>query len=168
MSGTLSLNEIVSQQPGWHWNILYQPLGFLLFFVSALAECNRAPFDMAECETELIGGYHTEYSSMKLGFYLFSEYINMFISCAVISCVYLGGYNFPGMNYITDPTWLGLTQVAVMFAKILFLVFVFMWIRWTLPRFRYDQLMRLGWKSMIPLALVNLVITGLVIGIMKF
>ena len=168
MSGTLSLNEIVSQQPGWHWNIFYQPLGFLLFFVSALAECNRAPFDMAECETELIGGYHTEYSSMKLGFYLFSEYINMFVSCAVISCVYLGGYNFPGMNHITDPTLLGLTQVAVMFAKILFLVFVFMWIRWTLPRFRYDQLMRLGWKSMIPLALVNLVITGLVIGIMKF
>jgi len=168
MSGTLSLNEIVSQQPSWHWNIFYQPLGFLLFFVSALAECNRAPFDMAECETELIGGYHTEYSSMKLGFYLFSEYINMFVSCAVISCVYLGGYNFPGMSHITDPTWLGLTQVAVMFAKILFLVFVFMWIRWTLPRFRYDQLMRLGWKSMIPLALVNLVITGLVIGIMKF
>ena len=168
MSGTLSLNEIVSQQPGWHWNIFYQPLGFLLFFVSALAECNRAPFDMAECETELIGGYHTEYSSMKLGFYLFSEYINMFVSCAVISCVYLGGYNFPGMSHITDPTLLGLTQVAVMFAKILFLVFVFMWIRWTLPRFRYDQLMRLGWKSMIPLALVNLVITGLVIGIMKF
>ncbi len=168
MSGTLSLNEIVSQQPDWHWNILYQPLGFLLFFVSALAECNRAPFDMAECETELIGGYHTEYSSMKLGFYLFSEYINMFVSCAVISCVYLGGYNFPGMSHITDPTLLGLTQVAVMFAKILFLVFVFMWIRWTLPRFRYDQLMRLGWKSMIPLALVNLVITGLVIGIMKF
>jgi NADH-quinone oxidoreductase subunit H len=164
----LSLNEIVSQQPGWHWNIFYQPLGFLLFFVSALAECNRAPFDMAECETELIGGYHTEYSSMKLGFYLFSEYINMFVSCAVISCVYLGGYNFPGMSHITDPTLLGLTQVAVMFAKILFLVFVFMWIRWTLPRFRYDQLMRLGWKSMIPLALVNLVITGLVIGIMKF
>jgi NADH-quinone oxidoreductase subunit H len=168
MSGTLSLNEIVSQQPSWHWNIFYQPLGFLLFFVSALAECNRAPFDMAECETEFIGGYHTEYSSMKLGFYLFSEYINMFISCAVISCVYLGGYNFPGMSHITDPTWLGLPQVAVMFAKILFLVFVFMWIRWTLPRFRYDQLMRLGWKSMIPLALANLVITGLVIGIMKF
>jgi NADH-quinone oxidoreductase subunit H len=168
MSGTLSLNEIVSQQPSWHWNIFYQPLGFLLFFVSALAECNRAPFDMAECETELIGGYHTEYSSMKLGFYLFSEYINMFVSCAVISCVYLGGYNFPGMSLITNPTMLGLTQVAVMFAKILFLVFVFMWIRWTLPRFRYDQLMRLGWKSMIPLALVNLVITGLVIGIMKF
>ncbi len=168
MSGTLSLNEIVSQQSGMNWNIFYQPLGFLLFFVSALAECNRAPFDMAECETELIGGYHTEYSSMKLGFYLFSEYINMFVSCAVISCVYFGGYNFPGMHLITDPTWLGLAQVGVMFAKILFFVFVFMWIRWTLPRFRYDQLMHLGWKSMIPLAIVNLLITGIVTGLKYF
>jgi NADH-quinone oxidoreductase subunit H len=168
MSGTLSLNEIVAQQSGMNWNVFYQPLGFLLFFVSALAECNRAPFDMAECETELIGGYHTEYSSMKLGFYLFSEYINMFVSCAVISCVYFGGYNFPGMHLITDPTWLGLAQVGVMFAKILFFVFVFMWIRWTLPRFRYDQLMHLGWKSMIPLAIVNLLITGLVTGLKYF
>jgi NADH-quinone oxidoreductase subunit H len=168
MSGTLSLNEIVSQPSGMNWNVFYQPLGFLLFFVSALAECNRAPFDMAECETELIGGYHTEYSSMKLGFYLFSEYINMFVSCAVISCVYFGGYNFPGMHLITDPTWLGLAQVGVMFAKILFFVFVFMWIRWTLPRFRYDQLMHLGWKSMIPLAIVNLLITGLVTGLKYF
>lgn len=168
MSGTLSLNEIVSQQTGLNWNVFYQPLGFLLFFVSALAECNRAPFDMAECETELIGGYHTEYSSMKLGFYLFSEYINMFVSCAVISCVYFGGYNFPGMHLITDPTWLGLAQVGVMFAKILFFVFVFMWIRWTLPRFRYDQLMHLGWKSMIPLAIVNLLITGFITGLKYF
>jgi len=168
ISGTLSLNEIVAQQSGMNWNVFYQPLGFLLFFVSALAECNRAPFDMAECETELIGGYHTEYSSMKLGFYLFSEYINMFVSCAVISCVYFGGYNFPGMHLITDPTWLGLAQVGVMFAKILFFVFVFMWIRWTLPRFRYDQLMHLGWKSMIPLAIVNLLITGLVMGLKYF
>jgi len=168
ISGTLSLNEIVAQQSGMNWNVFYQPLGFLLFFVSALAECNRAPFDMAECETELIGGYHTEYSSMKLGFYLFSEYINMFVSCAVISCVYFGGYNFPGMHLITNPTWLGLAQVGVMFAKILFFVFVFMWIRWTLPRFRYDQLMHLGWKSMIPLAIVNLLITGLVMGLKYF
>ncbi len=168
ISGTLSLNEIVAQQSGMNWNVFYQPMGFLLFFVSALAECNRAPFDMAECETELIGGYHTEYSSMKLGFYLFSEYINMFVSCAVISCVYFGGYNFPGMHLITDPTWLGLAQVGVMFAKILFFVFVFMWIRWTLPRFRYDQLMHLGWKSMIPLAIVNLLITGLVTGLKYF
>ena len=97
MSGTLSLREIVAQQEGMNWNIFYQPLGFLLFFVSALAECNRAPFDLPECETELIGGYHTEYSSMKLGFYLFSEYVNMFISSALMATLYFGGYNFPGM-----------------------------------------------------------------------
>jgi len=163
MSGTLSLREIVAQQAGMNWNIFYQPLGFLLFFVSALAECNRAPFDLPECETELIGGYHTEYSSMKLGFYLFSEYVNMFISSALMATLYFGGYNFPGMSSISDPTILGIAQIAVMFAKITFLIFVFMWIRWTLPRFRYDQLMHLGWKNMIPLALANMVITGAVI-----
>lgn len=163
MSGTLSLREIVEQQQGLNWNIWYQPLGFLLFFTCALAECNRAPFDLAECETELIGGYHAEYSSMKLGFYLFAEYINMFISSAVMACVFLGGYNFPGLNLVADPLLLGILQVLVMFGKIFFFVFVFMWIRWTLPRFRYDQLMQLGWKSMIPLSIINLLITGVVI-----
>ncbi len=157
LSGSLSLREIVSQQAGFQWNILYQPLGFVLFLTCALAECNRAPFDMAECETELIGGYHTEYSSMKLGFFLFAEYINMFISCAVISCLYFGGYNFPGV----DPGWLGgLMGPIVLFTKIIFFIFVFMWIRWTLPRFRYDQLMHLGWKALIPLAILNMVLTG--------
>ena len=160
MSGTLSLREIVAQQEGINWNIFYQPLGFLLFFVSALAECNRAPFDLPECETELIGGYHTEYSSMKLGFYLFSEYVNMFVSSALMACVYLGGYNFPGMDAISDPTMLGIAQILGMFAKIGFFIFVFMWIRWTLPRFRYDQLMHLGWKTMIPLAIFNMLATG--------
>ena len=163
MSGTLSLREIVAQQEGMNWNIFYQPLGFLLFFVSALAECNRAPFDLPECETELIGGYHTEYSSMKLGFYLFSEYVNMFISSALMATLYFGGYNFPGMSLISNPTVLGIAQIAVMFTKISLFIFVFMWIRWTLPRFRYDQLMHLGWKNMIPLALANMVITGAVI-----
>ncbi len=115
-----------------------------------------------ECETELIGGYHTEYSSMKLGFYLFSEYVNMFVSSALMTCVYLGGYNFPGMDSISDPTMLGIAQILVMFAKIGFFIFVFMWIRWTLPRFRYDQLMHLGWKSMIPLAVFNMLATGAV------
>jgi NADH-quinone oxidoreductase subunit H len=158
LSGSLSLRTIVEQQTGFGWNVLYQPLGFILFFVCALAECNRAPFDMAECETELIGGYHTEYSSMKLGFFLFAEYINMFISCTVISCLYFGGYNFPGV----DPGWLGgLMGPIVLFAKIFFFIFVFMWIRWTLPRFRYDQLMHLGWKSLIPLAILNMLLTGL-------
>ncbi len=157
LSGSLSLREIVNQQAGFHWNILYQPLGFLLFLTCALAECNRAPFDMAECETELVGGYHTEYSSMKLGCFLFAEYINMFISCAVIACLYFGGYHFPGI----DPGWLGgMMGPIVLFSKIIFFIFVFMWIRWTLPRFRYDQLMHLGWKALIPLAILNMVLTG--------
>jgi NADH-quinone oxidoreductase subunit H len=162
MSGTLSLKEIVEQQQGLNWNIWYQPLGFIIFFTCALAECNRAPFDMAECETELIGGYNVEYSSMKLGFYLFAEYINMFVSSALMATVYLGGYNFPGLDLIANPTLLAMAQIAVMFAKVIFFIFVFMWIRWTLPRFRYDQLMHLGWKGLIPLAIVNMLLTGAV------
>ena len=163
MSGSLSLREIVDQQSGWggmKWNIIYQPLGFLIFFTCALAECNRAPFDLPECESELIGGYHTEYSSMKLGFYLFAEYINMFISSAVIACVYFGGYNFPGMHSIESQNVLAVLQIVAIFMKISFFIFTFMWIRWTLPRFRYDQLMHLGWKTMIPLAIVNMLLTG--------
>jgi NADH-quinone oxidoreductase subunit H len=163
MSGSLSLREIVEQQSGWggmQWNIIYQPLGFIIFFTCALAECNRAPFDLPECETELIGGYHTEYSSMKLGFYLFAEYINMFISSAVMACVYFGGYNFPGMHQIDSQNLLAVLQIVAIFLKISFFIFVFMWIRWTLPRFRYDQLMHLGWKTMIPLAIVNMLLTG--------
>jgi NADH-quinone oxidoreductase subunit H len=164
MTGTLSLKEIVEQQHGMNWNIFYQPLGFLLFVVCAFAECNRTPFDLAECETELVGGYHTEYSSMKLGFFMFAEYINMFISSAFMASLYFGGYNFPFMDS------LGLSQnaitiigVFVFFLKIFAFIFLFMWIRWTLPRFRYDQLMRLGWQYMIPLALIHLFGVGAVL-----
>ena len=97
MTGTLSLKEITMQQPGMHWNVFYQPLSFLIFLICAFAETNRTPFDLAECESELIGGYHTEYSSMKMGFYLFAEYANMFISSTIISVLFFGGYNYPGM-----------------------------------------------------------------------
>ena len=159
MSGTLSVRELAEQQQGWHWNIFYQPLGFLIFIICAFAETNRAPFDLPECETELIGGYHTEYSSMKLGFYLFAEYINMFISSAVISTLYFGGYNMPLIGrFVDDPNWLSLFGTLFLFAKIFF----FMWVRWTLPRFRYDQLMNLGWKVMIPLSIINIFLTGIV------
>ncbi len=163
MTGTLSLREIVEQQPGGHWNILYQPIGFIIFIVCAFAECNRTPFDLAECETELVGGYHTEYSSMKLGFYLFAEYVNMFISSAIISTLYFGGYNFPFMHSLgLSPNMLALLGGLVFFAKIFFFIFFFMWIRWTIPRFRYDQLMNLGWKGLLPIALGNIALTGLV------
>lgn len=158
LSGSLSLRTIAEQQAGFAWNVFYQPLGFVIFFICALAECNRAPFDLPECETELVGGFHTEYSSMKLGLFLFAEYIHMFISAAVISTLYFGGYNFPGV----DPGWLGgLMGPVVLFSKTFFFIFVFMWIRWTLPRFRYDQLMHLGWKALIPLAILNMLLTGL-------
>ncbi len=162
MTGTLSFREIVNQQHGGilHWNFLMQPLSFLIFLICAFAECNRSPFDLPECETELVGGFHTEYSSMKLGFYLFSEYINMFISSAVISALFFGGFNFPGMDWLLETTHsqniVTLVGVGAYFLKIFFFIFFFMWVRWTIPRFRYDQLMNLGWKSLIPLALFNL------------
>ncbi|HNY01433.1 MAG TPA: NADH-quinone oxidoreductase subunit NuoH [Bacteroidales bacterium] len=164
MTGSLSLRDIVDQQQGFRWNIFYQPLGFLIFLVCAFAETNRAPFDLPECETELVGGYHTEYSSMKLGFYLFAEYINMFISGAVMATLFLGGYHFPGIDRLgLSPNVFAFVGFMVLFTKITFFGFVYMWIRWTLPRFRYDQLMRLGWKSLIPLAIFNVVVTGVVI-----
>ncbi len=160
-TGTLSLHEIVEHQHGIHWNIFYQPLGFLIFIVCAFAETNRAPFDLPECETELIGGYHTEYSSMKLGFYLFAEYINMFISSAVIATLYFGGFNMPFIDQLgLSPNLLTLLGSAFFFLKIFGLIFLFMWIRWTLPRFRYDQLMNLGWKKLMPLAIFNILATG--------
>jgi NADH-quinone oxidoreductase subunit H len=165
LTGTLSLKEIAEQQHGFNWNVWYQPLGFLIFIVCAFAETNRSPFDLPECETELVGGYHTEYSSMKLGFYLFAEYINMFVSSAVMATLYFGGYNYPGMDWVAahaGPTIAPLIGVAVLFAKIFAFIFFFMWIRWTIPRFRYDQLMHLGWKTLIPLAIANIVLTGVI------
>lgn len=168
MSGSLSLGEIVDNQHGfWNdgyftWNVFKQPICFIVFFICSVAECNRAPFDLAECESELIGGYHTEYGSMKMGFYLFAEYVNLFISSAVIACLFFGGYNFPGMDHFSGNT-LAIIGTLVFFAKIVFFIFVFMWIRWTLPRFRYDQLMHLGWKKLIPIALINMLITAVII-----
>lgn len=164
VNGSLSLNDIVEHQKNGLWNVLVQPLGFLIFLITAFAETNRAPFDLPECETELIGGYHTEYSSMKLGFYLFAEYINMFVSSAVISTLYFGGYHMPFIDSLgLSSNTVTLLGTAFLFVKILFFIFVFMWVRWTLPRFRYDQLMNLGWKALVPLAILNIIITGAVI-----
>ncbi len=166
-TGTLSLSEMVhQQQTGW-WNVIKQPVGFFIFLICAFAECNRTPFDLAEAENELIGGYHSEFSSMKLGFYLFSEYINMFISSAIMATLYFGGYDI--IPFYDESAWglstnlMALLGFLALFVKILVLIFVFMWVRWTIPRFRYDQLMNLGWKSLIPISLVWMLITAVFI-----
>ncbi|HNJ29294.1 MAG TPA: NADH-quinone oxidoreductase subunit NuoH [Ferruginibacter sp.] len=167
VTGTLSLKEMVIQQQGGMWNIVYQPLGFLIFLICAFAECNRTPFDLPEAENELIGGYHTEYSSMKLGFYLFSEYINMFVSSVIMSTMFFGGYDV--LPFVDESQW-GLSQnimaligIAALMIKVFCFIFLFMWVRWTIPRFRYDQLMRLGWRVLIPLALANMLVTGAIV-----
>jgi len=162
LTGSLSLNDIVQSQHGMNWNIFYQPVAFFIFFITSLAELNRAPFDLPECESELIGGYHTEYSSMKLGLYLFSEYTSMFVSAAIMSVLFFGGYNFPGMDAFSG-NLLSILSIAAFALKIFLIIFVIMWIRWTIPRFRFDQLMHLGWKVLIPVAIVNMLITGLVV-----
>lgn len=172
ITGSLSLRTIVDEQAHvWEWNIFTQPLGFIIFLTCAFAECNRMPFDLPECETELVAGYHTEYSSMKLGLYLFAEYVNMFVSSAFISALYFGGFHYPfmteinaalerSMGAITGHNVATAIGFVVFFAKTFFFIFFFMWVRWTLPRFRYDQLMNLGWKTFIPLSILNIVITG--------
>ena len=161
ITGTLSLKEMVVQQQQGLWNIAYQPLGFLIFLICAFAECNRTPFDLPEAENELIGGYHTEYSSMKLGFYLFSEYINMFISSVIMATLFFGGYDCPFVNEAAmAPNWAALLGIFVLMTKVIIFLFIFMWVRWTIPRFRYDQLMNLGWRILIPLSLINMLVTG--------
>lgn len=161
VTGTLSLKEMVVQQQAGYWNIIKQPLGFLIFLICAFAECNRTPFDLPEAENELIGGYHTEYSSMKLGFFLFAEYINMFISSVIMATLFFGGYDIPFFNEATlSPNIAAILGIVALMAKVVFFIFLFMWVRWTIPRFRYDQLMHLGWRILIPLALFNMLATG--------
>ncbi len=163
LTGSLSLKTIVEQQinNSHFWNIIYQPVGFIIFFICALAECNRTPFDLPEAENELNFGYHQEYSSMKLGFYLFSEYINMFISSAIMATMFFGGYDMPFVDESKfDPNIAAIIGIVALMVKVVIFIFVFMWIRWTIPRFRYDQLMDLGWKKLLPLALANMLITA--------
>jgi len=164
LTGSLKMSVIVQQQMDGLWNIAYQPLGFLIFIICAFAECNRTPFDLPEAENELNFGYHQEYSSMKLGFYLFAEYINMFISSAVMATLFFGGYDIPFLNEANlAPNLAAILGTLALLIKIGFLIFLFMWVRWTIPRFRYDQLMNLGWKTLIPLALFNMLATAVLV-----
>jgi NADH-quinone oxidoreductase subunit H len=154
-SGSFRARDIVVMQETGMWNALPQFLGFLVFLVAAFAETNRLPFDLPEAETELVGGYHTEYSSMKFGMFFMGEYAHMIVASCLMTLMYLGGWDLPFVE-VTNP----LAQMAVFAAKTGFFLFLYLWVRWTLPRFRYDQLMRLGWKVLLPLSFVNILWTG--------
>ena len=161
IAGTVELDAIVKMQSGWHWNMVLTPIGFITFLVASFAETNRLPFDLPEAEPELVGGYHTEYSGMKFGAFFLAEYANMITSAAVVVTLFLGGWQFPYLETFGLPAlWVSLLQVLTFVVKVAAVLFFYMWIRWTIPRFRYDQLMNLGWKVMLPLALLNVVVTG--------
>jgi NADH-quinone oxidoreductase subunit H len=161
VAGTLQLDKIVAMQTGWHWNAVLMPVGFITFLVASFAETNRLPFDLPEAEPELVGGYHTEYSGMKFGTFFLAEYANMITSSALIVTLFLGGWQVPGVDASTiSPLASALIGVAAFVVKVGAVIFFFIWIRWTIPRFRYDQLMNLGWKVMLPAALLNIAWVG--------
>ncbi|HEY3251066.1 MAG TPA: NADH-quinone oxidoreductase subunit NuoH [Ignavibacteria bacterium] len=168
VTGSLSLQDIVLRQYGWKWNILIQPIGFIVFLVASFAETNRAPFDLPEAEPELVGGYHTEYSSMKFALFFLAEYANMIVASAVITTLFLGGWQFPYLQtFGLPPLIVSILQVLVFALKVIFMIFFFIWVRWSLPRFRYDQLMNLGWKVMLPLSIANIIVTAIVVTFTK-
>ena len=165
LAGTLDLGKIVELQSRWHgtgWFVLLQPLGFLIYLMSAIAETNRVPFDLPEAETELVAGFHTEYSAMKFALFFLAEYINMFTVSMLATTLFLGGWNVPFAEDIFGRGTLlfGLVSVVGFLVKICFFLFIYIWLRGTLPRFRFDQLMNFGWKFLLPLALVNIFITA--------
>jgi NADH-quinone oxidoreductase subunit H len=165
--GSVSLREMVRQQAGSGcWGICHQPLAFILFIICAFAENNRLPFDLPECEAELVGGYHTEYSSMAFGMFFQGEYIAMLAMGALLATLFLGGWHYPGYAALAGQPGLVLNILAVVLGLLAFglktvgFVLFSMWVRWTLPRFRWDQLLRLGWGGIVPLALANLLFTA--------
>ena len=162
LDGSLKLNDIVSSQQGslFSWYIFKQPLAFLIFLIATYAETNRLPFDMAEAEQELIGGYHTEYSSMKFAMFFMAEYANMITAAALTVTLFFGGWDVPFVDERSLGLVGGLLSILSFIVKMGFFLFLFIWTRWTFPRFRYDQLMKLGWKVMLPLALLNIFITA--------
>lgn len=169
MTGSLRMMDIVEGQQVV-WNIFRNPVGFLLFTITAFAETNRAPFDLPEAEQELVGGYHTEYSGMKFGMFFLAEYVNLFIASFVISTLFLGGYLLPFQNLYIDPTvdhggWLVALQMIALLAKAAFFALVFIWVRWTLPRFKYSQVMMVGWKYLLPIGIVWVMLVALAMAI---
>ncbi len=168
--GSLNLGAVIEYQTGslFGWLIFKQPIAFFIFLVAAFAETNRLPFDMPEAETELVGGYHTEYSSMKFALFFMGEYAAMIAVSAMIVTLFLGGWTLPflGLDQPATGLFTGLLHIAIFLAKLCALMLLIIWIRWTLPRFRYDQLMDLGWRRAIPLALANIVVTAIVVALL--
>ena len=164
LAGSLDLNTIVNWQDRHGWGIFWQPLGFLLFLVSAFAETNRLPFDLPESEQELVGGFHTEYSAMKFGMFFLGEYLHVITVSYLTVILFFGGWDVPFVLDQDQSGWLvGLAKVLVLVVKVAMMIVFIMWVRWTLPRFRYDTLMDLAWKRMIPLALINFMLTAAIV-----
>ena len=166
LAGNVSLNTIINQQAWGGWNVVNLTVAFFIFMVAAFAETNRLPFDLPEAESELIAGYHTEYSAMKFSLFFIAEYANMVTSSALMATLFFGGWDVPFTahdNIGPYSGWLSLLSIGIFLAKILFFLFLFMWVRWTLPRFRYDQLMSLGWKILLPLATLNVMVTAVLV-----
>jgi NADH-quinone oxidoreductase subunit H len=161
LTGSLDLQDIVAAQRGlMEWNVFSQPLAFVIFVIATFAETNRHPFDFAECEPELVGGFHTEYSSMRFALYFLGEYCAMTVMACLTTVLFLGGWSVP---FFPDAHWL--VGLGAFLAKASFFLFLFIWVRWTLPRFRFDQLMNLGWKVLLPLALLNVMVTGICVAL---
>jgi len=165
IGGTLNLSQIVSWQTQHGWLILYAPLSLIIFLVASFAETNRTPFDLPEAETELVGGYHTEYSSMKFALFFLAEYSNMVASCGMMVTLFFGGWSLPfwGLDHPANSLVAGIAQILIFLVKVCALMSLFIWVRWMFPRFRYDQLMDLGWRRFIPLALINILITAVIL-----
>ena len=170
ITGSLKLDAVVlSQTDYWFgvipkWNVIRQPLAFFIFLISAFAETNRLPFDLPEAEQELVGGYHTEYSSLRFSSFYLSEYIALITSSALLSTLFFGGWHMPWIETIPMPDWLlQLLQVGTFCAKTIFFLVFYIWVRWTLPRFKFNQLMDIGWKVLLPLAILNIFITGIIL-----
>jgi NADH-quinone oxidoreductase subunit H len=165
IAGNLNLSTVISWQAHHGWLVLYAPLSFVIFLVAGFAETNRLPFDLPEAETELVGGYHTEYSSMKFALFFLAEYSNMVATTGMMTTLFFGGWTLPfwGLDQPAHSIGMGIVQVLIFLAKMAALMTVFIWVRWMFPRFRYDQLMDLGWRRFVPLALVNILITAIVL-----
>jgi NADH-quinone oxidoreductase subunit H len=160
IAGSLSLRDIVDAQRHLHWNILFQPVAFFIYLISAYAETNRTPFDLPEAESELVAGYHTEYSAMKFAMFFMAEYANMVTVACLATLLFFGGWLGPVFG---PPILQAILPVIWFCLKVFFFMFLYVWVRWTLPRFRYDQLMAFGWKFLLPLAIANIVVTALIV-----